>query len=152
MDTTVKELIANAKALKAKSRIKTDRENYLLIKVDGGFDTNTITDPSFVGSFWVEDSDRSTYLIFGPTEKERFFKGDHQKIVSHFGKCLKKNARAYNLESQLQVILIIQAKLISLEDQEELGTAIKKSKDGLVVLRENLATFAMDVQNFLFGF
>jgi hypothetical protein len=152
MDTAVKELLASAKALKAKSRIKTNKENYLLLKVDGGFETSTISDPSFVGSLRVENSKKTVYLIFGPTEKERLLKGDHQKIVSHYGKSLKKNVRAYDLESQLQVILIIQAKLISLGDQSNLGKASKKDKKDKTVLQKNLATFAIDMQNFLFGF
>ena len=156
----IEELTANSKTVKAKSRIRTSKNDYLLIKVYGevSFDEIIENDLSLVGLFWLYlPTQRDLYLIFGPTENKRFLKGDHQKIVSYYGTRHKKKARAYTLASKLEVLLVIHANLVKMAsgeipDDQELGLAVNKQKEGMIVTKKDLPTFAITFQEFLFGY
>lgn len=150
----VKELIATAKLLKNQSRIKTGSLEYMLIKFRGGIDVETIDDPSYVGSFWV---DGLVYLIFGPTESERLLGGDHQSLVWWYCSKHKKKARVYTLKSQQETIILVQAKIVkkisgNLPEDSELGLVKRKDNEALVLTKKDLSMFAITIKNFLFGY
>jgi hypothetical protein len=155
----VKELLANARTLKLKSRIKTGLDEYMLIKVIGDVDLSTVKDPSLIGGFYtttLKGRDRF-YLIFGPTEKKRSYGGDHQRLIAHYGVSLGLRIRVFTLSSTTEVVLIIHSIIVknikpSATAKESLGSLITKSGEEYKVTKDALPIFALTAHKFLFSY
>lgn len=154
-----KELLANSRSLKLKSRIKTGLDEYMLIKVSGGMELAEVKDPSLIGGFSMTTlkGSKNLYLIFGPTEKKRPHRGDHQRLISHYGVVHHTKIRVFTLSSPLDVILIIHSvivKNIPLKESKgsSLGLLIKKSGEEYTITKDALPIFALTAQKFLFSY
>ena len=157
-------LLASALDIKNKSRLIANPNDYILVIVKGGLDPAFNTkDPSFMGTFWLERlfSPTDSYMIFGPTEGQREFGGDQQKIINHYSLRQNTNVKVYITKSLLEIITIIHAKMASITESalENSGTILEKRSFGLLVGKndimaipisgDDLPKFSAVVQNFL---
>ena len=155
----IKELLANARTLKAKSRIKTGLDEYMLIKVCGDVDMTTVKDPSLIGGFYTTTlkGKKRFYLIFGPTEKKRSYGGDHQKLISHYGVALGLRIRVFTLSSPVDVVLIIHSVIVKnikpgASSKEKLGSLVIKSGEEHPLTKDALPIFVLTAHKFLFSY
>jgi len=158
------ELLANAIAIKNKSKLTVESDDYLLIIIKGGVnDGFKIRDSSHMGTYWLtkSDSEMDSYMIFGPTEGDRNFGNNQQKIINHFCLTQKKKVRAYITKSLVELIAIIHAKVVEISIEISSKDSGKNSEESFGLLtardtslaisisREDLSVFSIVVQDYL---
>lgn len=156
-------LLASSLDIKRKSRLIAGSEDYILVIVKGGLDSALNTkDPSFMGTFWLEhpSSPTDSYMIFGPTEGQREFGGDQQKIINHYSLLQKTKVRVYITKSLLEIITIIHAKVASIietmpeltQQESSFGLLVGKNDSVAISISEDdMPMFSAVIQNFLEG-
>lgn len=164
------ELLANAIAIKNKSKLTVESDDYLLIVIKGGINDGFKTrDSSHMGIYWLTrpDSVMDTYMIFGPTEGQRDFGDNQQKIINHFCLSQHKKVRVYITKSLVELIAIIHAKVVKFsserggiddgegfvsdgEEEESFGLlAGRDTSYAISISNKDLSVFSIVVQEYL---